>query len=127
MGFSTPTGFVPIHMHPIQQERLDLISGTLHLSIGKREVTMSPGRVVVIERGEAHKASNDTDQEARFVIEVRPALKMEAALETLFFLARNGKANRSGRPKNPLQLVVIASEYRDEAALPGIPLFCSTL
>lgn len=117
-----PGGFIPTHAHPIQQERLDLMSGTLHLRIRGRARSIIAGEKVVVYPGHAHEARNVSDQVAIFVIEARPALRTERWLSAMFWLARKGKTDNRGRPKNALQLVVIRHEYLDEVALPGIPL-----
>lgn len=117
-----PGGFIPTHAHPMQQERLDLMSGTLDLCIGGRARSIIAGEKVVVYPGHAHEARNESDQVAVFVIEARPALRTERWLGEMFWLAWEGKTNHRGRTKNALQLVVIRHEYLDEVALPGIPL-----
>jgi hypothetical protein len=47
---------------------------------------------------------------------------MESGFETAWGLARDGKATKAGVPKNPLQLVVLASEHKDEVYLPRPPI-----
>jgi hypothetical protein len=53
-----------------------------------------------------------SDEELRFVSELRPPLVFETILETTFGLARDGKSTKQGIPKNPLQLAVLADETR---------------
>jgi quercetin dioxygenase-like cupin family protein len=117
-----PGGFIPTHAHPMQQERLDLISGTLDLLIRGRPRSIVAGENVVVDPGQAHQARNESDEVAVLVIEARPALRTERWLETIFCLARESKTDHRGWPKNALQLGVIRHEYLDEVALPGIPL-----
>ncbi|HET7271576.1 MAG TPA: hypothetical protein VFI90_10885 [Rubrobacter sp.] len=47
---------------------------------------------------------------------------MESGFETAWGLARGGKATKAGLPKNPLQLVVLASEHKDEVYLTSPPI-----
>ena len=47
-----------------------------------------------------------------FGAEVRPALKIESLIETMYGLAADGKTNRWGIP-NPLRLAVIAGAHFD--------------
>jgi hypothetical protein len=53
-------------------------------------------------------------------VEFRPALRTEEGFEQLFGLAREGKLSRRGFP-HPLQIAVMAKEYRDEAQFPLVP------
>jgi quercetin dioxygenase-like cupin family protein len=117
-----PGAFIPTHAHPMQHERLDLISGTLELRTRGRARSIVAGENVVVWPGQAHGARNQSDEVAIFVIEARPALRTESWLDSMFWLAREGKTNHRGRPRNALRLAVIAHEYLDEIALPGIPL-----
>jgi hypothetical protein len=66
-----------------------------------------------------HKFWNAGEDEARFR-EIRPALKFEQLIETMFALAADGKTNRKGMP-NPLRLGVIAREHFDTVRLPFPP------
>ena len=44
-------GFVAAaHIHPLQEERFEVIAGTLHGRIAGRELTAGPGEVVVVRR-----------------------------------------------------------------------------
>ena len=52
--------------------------------------------------------------------EVRPALRFEQLLETMFALAADGKTNQKGMP-NLLRLAVIARAYFDVVRLPFPP------
>jgi hypothetical protein len=51
---------------------------------------------------------------------VRPALRFESLIETMFTLAAEGKTNRKGLP-NPLRLAVIAKAHFDTVRLPFPP------
>ena len=47
----------------------------------------------------------------RFVVGIRPGLRVETLLETALGLAREGKTIGGMIPKNPLQLAVLAQEF----------------
>jgi hypothetical protein len=70
--------------------------------------------------GTPHRFWNAGKGEARFVLEVRPALEFESLIETMFTLAAEGKTNRKGMP-NPLRLAVIAKSHFDTVRLPFPP------
>jgi quercetin dioxygenase-like cupin family protein len=122
--FIAPPGWsVSEHIHPYQQERTQMISGVLSGRVAGEEVGLGAGEVRVVPAGVVHAWRNPSDQEeARFSVTFSPALKMESGFETAWGLARDGKATRAGVPKNPLQLVVLASEHKDEVYLPRPPI-----
>ena len=108
------------HVHPIQEERFEIVSGELGLRRGRERLVATAGDVVVVEPGTAHKFWNASDEDVRFRCEIRPALAFEALIETMFGLAADGKTNRKGLP-NPLRMAVIAKAYRDVIRLPFPP------
>jgi quercetin dioxygenase-like cupin family protein len=122
--FIAPPGWsVPAHIHPYQQERTEMISGVLSGRVAGEEIGLVAGEVRVVPSGVVHAWRNPSDQEeARFSVTFSPALKMESGFETAWGLARDGKATKAGVPKNPLQLVVLASEHKDEVYLPRPPI-----
>ena len=109
-------------MHPVQQERVQVVSGRLRFRIRGWERSLASGETVVVNPGEAHEVHNECGEDAVFVVEVSPALKTERGLEVIFGLAKEGKTNQNGRPKNVLQRGIIAYESMNEVALSGIPL-----
>ena len=120
--FVQPDGFVAAaHVHPKQEERFEILSGTLGLKVGE-EIVASTGETVTIPAGTPHRFWNAGDEVARFRCEVRPALQFELLLETMFALAADGKTNEKGMP-NPLRLAVIARAHFDVVRLPFPPAF----
>ena len=115
-------GFIPRHMHPVQLERVEVVSGTLRFRIRGRERNLASGETLVVNPGEAHEVHNECGEDAVFVVEVSPALKTERRLEIIFGLAKEGRTNQNGRPENVLQRGIIAHDFINEVALPGIPL-----
>ena len=116
-----PEGFVAAaHVHPFQSERFEVLEGQLGLRVGDRELLAGPGDVATVQPGTAHRFWNAGESEARFLMEVRPALEFESLIETMFTLAAEGKTNRKGMP-NPLRLAVIARSHFDTVRLPFPP------
>jgi uncharacterized cupin superfamily protein len=53
--YAEPGGFVAAaHVHPRQEERFEVISGTLRLRFGKEERVLTAGDVAVIPAGLPH-------------------------------------------------------------------------
>jgi hypothetical protein len=116
-----PHGFVAAaHVHPYQTERFEVVKGLLCLRIGNKELLAQPGNVAVVAPGTAHRFWNAGKEEARFLCEVRPALRFESLIETMFTLAAEGKTDRKGLA-NPLRLAVIARAHFDTVRLPFPP------
>jgi mannose-6-phosphate isomerase-like protein (cupin superfamily) len=116
-----PDGFVAAaHVHPNQTERFEVLEGSLGLRVGDREFLAEPGDLAVVPAGVPHRFWNAGHREARFICEVRPALRFESLIETMFSLAAAGKTNRRGMP-NPLRLAVIARAHFDTVRLPFPP------
>ncbi len=116
-----PTGFVAAtHVHPSQEERFEILRGSVGFRVGRDERIAGPGERLTVPAGTAHRFWNAGDSEAHFVCEVRPALQFEQLLETMFALAVDGKTNRKGMP-NPLRLAVIARHHFDDVRLPFPP------
>jgi quercetin dioxygenase-like cupin family protein len=116
-----PNGFVAAaHVHPFQTERFEVLEGSLGLQVGDEELVASPGDVAMVAPGTVHRFWNAGHRDARFLVEVRPALQFESLIETMFTLAEEGKTNRKGMP-NPLRLAVIAKAHFDTVRLPFPP------
>ena len=105
------------HVHPYQEERFKIISGTARIGVGGQERDYGAGKTVVVPAGIRHAWGNPSEEPVHVIIEFRPALRLETFLETHFGLAKDGKVNpKSGLP-NPFQLAVVAREYEDEVYL----------
>jgi quercetin dioxygenase-like cupin family protein len=112
----------PDHVHPLQEERFEVISGKLGLRVEDVERVHEAGEVIVALAGSPHAAWNAGDDEVHVLVDFRPALRTETAFETLAGLARDGKTNRAGVPKNPLRLALILRHYEDEIYFVRPPL-----
>ena len=108
-----------LHVHPKQEERFEVVEGTMRFSMGRERIVAGPGEVVVVPAGVPHDFANAGDDEALVRVEVRPALKMEQLFETAVGLAAEGRTMLGGIPK-PLDLALFVEEFEDEvqAAFP---------
>ncbi len=117
----TPDGHAPgLHVHPIQQERFEVISGRMRFRQGLRSSVAGPGDVVVVEPGTAHAFANAGDGPARARVEIRPALQMERLFETAVALAREGRTTAKGMP-TPLELALFTRHFAQEVRGPYAP------
>jgi quercetin dioxygenase-like cupin family protein len=114
----------PDHVHPHQEERFEVLSGKLGLRAEGVEHLHGSGDVIVVSAGSPHAAWNAGEDHVHVLVEFRPALRTEIALETLAGLARDGKTLGSGVPRNPLLLALVLREFEDEIRFvrPPLPL-----
>jgi quercetin dioxygenase-like cupin family protein len=109
-----PDGHVPgKHVHPVQEERFEVVGGTMKFKLGRKTVIAHAGDVVTVPAGTPHKFENGGDETAYVRVQVRPALKMEQLFETAVELAEEGRTTSKGMPK-PLDLALFVREYADE-------------
>jgi quercetin dioxygenase-like cupin family protein len=110
------------HLHPVQEERFDVLSGEVHGRVAGADRTAIAGDTIVNPPGTPHVWWNGRqEEEAHLRVFFRPALDAESFFEAVFAIARAGKANEHGVPRNPLQLAVLLNAYRDEFRPAGPP------
>jgi quercetin dioxygenase-like cupin family protein len=117
----TPDGAVPgMHVHPRQEERFEVLAGSIQFRKGLKKIEARAGDVVVVEPGKAHKFQNSGGSDATMRVRVTPALEMERLFETAVGLAEDGRVTSKGMPR-PLDLALFVTEFKDEVRGPGSP------
>jgi quercetin dioxygenase-like cupin family protein len=96
--FARGWGEAGLHYHPYQEERFEVVVGSVWVRVGAQERVCGAGEVVRFPRGVAHAIGNAYAGPTRVRWEVRPALRTQALLEALGALAREGKLTREGKP-----------------------------
>ena len=120
--FVAPGGFLGNeHLHPVQEERVEVLSGSLRCRLGGAERTLGRGACVAVPPGMPHTLWNVGEEEAHALVEYRPALRTEVLFETLFGLGRDGKTDEGGSP-SLLQGAVMLEGYEEEYRLARPPL-----
>ena len=110
----------PLHVHPHQEERITVVSGSVRSRSGGADRVLSPGDVVVSPPGEPHTVGPAGSEDVEMLAELRPALSYEQFIERTFALDRAGHINAKGRG-NPVRLAMAGA--RDaEFFLPRVPL-----
>jgi mannose-6-phosphate isomerase-like protein (cupin superfamily) len=111
----------PVHVHRTFAERHDVREGRLGITMeGVERVVDAPGSIE-IPRGTPHTFRVVGDQPVRTVVDYRPPGRYEDFIERLYALAREGKTDEQGAPKNILETAVIARPHLDEFALARPP------
>ena len=109
----------PVHYHPAQEERFEVLSGELRVQVSGEARTLREGEILVIPSGTTHEMWAETEG-VRVNWQTRPALKTETFFETVWGLSRDGRTGNNGTP-NLLQVVVIAQAYAGEFRLARPP------
>ena len=86
------------------------------------ERVLGEGEAIVAPAGSAHAAWNAGDDAVHVLVDFRPALRTETAFETLAGLARDGKTNGAGAPRDPLLLALVLRHFEDEIYFVRPPL-----
>jgi quercetin dioxygenase-like cupin family protein len=123
-AFLEPTGHVPRdHVHPRQEQRLEVLSGSLGSAIGGRRSVARAGTRLAIPRGTPHRIWNAGDDLAHVVVEIAPALHYESLVESLFALAVETHAAGRSRPGLLRRLAVLEAHFGTaHAAFPPAPV-----
>lgn len=118
-----PRGFAAAeHVHPKQEERFEILSGTLRYRVEGVEREAGAGEELIIPRGVTHVWENGSDEDLHMIIEFRPALRSEEFFESYFGLGQDGKTDpKTGLP-NLVRMAVLLHEFRGEIHLAKPPL-----
>ena len=109
------------HVHAHQEERFQVLSGTLECRVGRKKVTLRAGDSIVLPKRVVHQWKNAGDDEAHFLVEVSPARNIERTLEAITGMAQEGKLSKGVMPKNPFRLAQFGK--LSETYLPIIPIW----
>jgi mannose-6-phosphate isomerase-like protein (cupin superfamily) len=110
----------PLHIHPNQEERFEVVTGRMRFRLGRERVTAGPGEIVVVPAGVRHDFANAGDTDALVRVEIRPALNMERLFETAVRLADERRTMYGGIPR-PLDLALFLREFEDEVQPAFLP------
>jgi uncharacterized cupin superfamily protein len=80
---SEPGQFVPVHIHPLQDEFILVQEGELHVKLGGVWSVAKEGDLVCMPRGVPHGYFNKSDKPTRALFWVSPAGKLEALFDKL--------------------------------------------
>jgi quercetin dioxygenase-like cupin family protein len=111
----------PRHMHPHQTETFSVERGALTYVLGGEQPKVArAGDVVTVRPGVSHTWWNAGPERVEMTGRLEPAGRFQAFIETIYGLIRDGRVGRNGIP-NPLQMAVIAREYRADVVFTAIP------
>lgn len=111
-----------LHVHPVQRETFEVVSGRLGMQIGDETCILDAGDAVEVPPGVPHRFWNAGASETTFVGEVRPPMRTVTLMPTVFRMAADGWATSEGLPINPFALAVVLDEFPDHIYLGRLPV-----
>lgn len=81
-SYGGTAGLPPVHHHPSQDERFEVLDGTILTMIGGTERRFGPGETFEVPAGTPHQMAAEGPSRVRW--EVRPALRTAEFFERLF-------------------------------------------
>lgn len=118
-----PRFSIPEHVHVHQEERHEIVSGTLRGGVAGRERDYGEGERILAPAGIPHAWRNPSESaDLRIISEVQPALGFDALLETYFAISQDLKTSKRRVPGDLLRLAVIVDASRDEFYPTGMPM-----
>jgi quercetin dioxygenase-like cupin family protein len=119
--FLAPGGRVPsTHAHPEQEERFTVLGGLMRFRVRGRAVIMTAGETLIVPAGTVHSFANAGRGPAHAAVETRPALEMQALLETAAAMAREQHAAGRRLPRLA-DLVLFMRDFEREVRAPYLP------
>ena len=95
----------PMHLHPSQAERFEILEGSMRTKIGNEERVYGAGEVFEVPAGTPHQMGADEPTRMRW--EVRPALRTGEFFERLY-----GEGPRSAREMGEAFWAEFEAEFR---------------
>jgi quercetin dioxygenase-like cupin family protein len=108
----------PRHFHPKQDERFEVIEGTVRVELEAEVRDLQPGDSLEIPRGAVHRLWNPEEDAAQAIWRTTPAGRTEQWFRALDALHRSDRTDKGGQP-SPLAYGVLLNEYRDVLRLAG--------
>jgi quercetin dioxygenase-like cupin family protein len=102
----------PLHVHPKQEEDLEVLSGALDVFEGQW-MRLPEGESMTIRRGEPHAFRNSSGLRVRVRNVHRPALGFQDYLEEIHSLAQDGKIKSFTDASSLMQLARVFEKYED--------------
>jgi quercetin dioxygenase-like cupin family protein len=112
----------PLHYHPIQSETFEVVKGKLSLLCDGEKVILGPGEKFTAQPNSAHKWRNEGNEDLVAILDLKPALKTEFFLESVYSLDMQGKTNKKTGLPSTLQFAAILNECYGELFVVGPPI-----
>ena len=117
-------GFVRDHIHLSQVETFEVVAGSFTLDLDGKRRTLEAGSSFTVPSRASHGFPPAAD-DVQLLVTIRPALELAGYFRDFLTLSRDGRLRvpESGLPRPILLFAVLMDRYRDEIAVPGLPLW----
>ena len=109
-----------MHYHLTFTEGFEVLEGRLNVDLDGRHLVLEPGEKALVPIKSRHRFYSTSEEPVTFIVEIRPARRMEEALRVAYGLARDGKTNAKSVPRNVFELALLYE--LGESYLVGMPL-----
>ena len=114
-----PGGGNWLHYHKYITEKFTAIKGELWIEVGRQRIRLQPGGSVTAPADSLHRFYNPGDRPVIFRVKLTPGHEMfEQGLVIAYGLAREGRMNKNGIPKNLDHLALLMS--LTDTGIPGL-------
>jgi quercetin dioxygenase-like cupin family protein len=123
--FVSPRGGNPLHVHPLQEERFEAVSGTLGVQVGEERRWLREGEVALVPPGTPHRWWNESEEEdARVSVELRPALNSETISRPSTGSPKTARPAKTAHPTSFNKRSHSMASTRANSTSPGRPCRC---
>jgi mannose-6-phosphate isomerase-like protein (cupin superfamily) len=93
-------GVLADHVHPLLEERYELIEGEVTFRVDGKPVVASPGAKVVVASGVRHSFQNTGTDTSYLEVEAYPPLRLQESITEGAMLGRAEKLTATGKPRS---------------------------
>lgn len=111
---------VPDHLHTLQDEHFEVLSGKLTVFQNERKTVLHPGEKILLPRNKPHNHYNGHHEPVIFIQTVEPALDFDYLIENRVGLSRDGKIKKG--KVNILQELVNLHYFESKSYLANVPV-----
>lgn len=104
----------PPHLHPVQEEQYEVLSGTLDVMLDGKKQILREGERLVVPAGTSHTFGNYNAAEVHFISEHRPALRFQEMMEAWYAPVKEGRLDKANSLKGLIMYAAVAQNYTQE-------------
>lgn len=112
----------PDHVHHFQEERYEVLAGTLDVRVAGDARKLAAGESLAIPAGTPHTFANHSQAEVHFVSEHRPALRFQELMEAWYAPVAAGRLKKANSVRGLMMASMVAERFKPELVFAN-PLF----
>ncbi|QFG01003.1 cupin domain-containing protein [Psychrobacillus glaciei] len=99
----------PLHMHDESEEKFEVVSGKLTVTLGKEQHILDGGDHRLVTLGVAHTFTNNHDESVVFRVRLTPPSQFEQSVRIHYGLIEDRLVDKKGNPKSLAHTALILS------------------